>query len=173
MGTAFSLSDPSISGQLPGSRVTGHLPLADSAFGERLSSTTLRVSGDLTSPAISTDGAPGGVWWCGGLSPGVSPGCGEGCHPLPEWELDESNRPAREGRDCIRTVGLGDTLLIAPVVMDQKMGSIHRDGTCTRPCPGRCTRPSRTRSAGRCLCQPSGQLGFVHCAETSRSWSQF
>src|SRR6266849_4768625 len=31
MGTAFPLADPSISGQVPGSRVTGHLKAAGSA----------------------------------------------------------------------------------------------------------------------------------------------
>lgn len=37
---------------------------------------------------------------------------------LPEWELDESDRPIRKDCDCILTSGLGDTLTIAAVVMD-------------------------------------------------------
>jgi hypothetical protein len=37
---------------------------------------------------------------------------------LPEWELDESDRQAKGDCDCISTVGLGDTLLIRPVVME-------------------------------------------------------
>jgi hypothetical protein len=37
---------------------------------------------------------------------------------LPEWELDESYRPTRRECDCVRIVGLGDTLPIRPVVME-------------------------------------------------------
>lgn len=37
---------------------------------------------------------------------------------LPEWELDESDRRARESCDCILTAGLGDTLVINPIVME-------------------------------------------------------
>lgn len=37
---------------------------------------------------------------------------------LPEWELDESDHHAREACDCILTVGLGDTIVINPVVME-------------------------------------------------------
>jgi hypothetical protein len=37
---------------------------------------------------------------------------------LPEWELDESDRPAQPNCDCGRLVGAGDTLYIAPIVMD-------------------------------------------------------
>lgn len=37
---------------------------------------------------------------------------------LPEWELDESDRPTRRDCDCVTTVGLGDTLPIRPVVME-------------------------------------------------------
>jgi hypothetical protein len=37
---------------------------------------------------------------------------------LPEWELDETDRPTRRECDCVTTVGLGDTLPIRPVVME-------------------------------------------------------
>lgn len=37
---------------------------------------------------------------------------------LPEWELDESDRPAKGDCDCIRTIGFGDTLRIRTVVME-------------------------------------------------------
>jgi hypothetical protein len=37
---------------------------------------------------------------------------------LPEWELDESDRPAKGECDCIGAIGLGDTLRIRPVVME-------------------------------------------------------
>jgi molybdopterin-synthase adenylyltransferase len=37
---------------------------------------------------------------------------------LPEWELDESDRPAQLDCDCVRSVGSGETLYIAPVAID-------------------------------------------------------
>ena len=37
---------------------------------------------------------------------------------LPEWELDESDRPTRQSCDCVLTAGLGDELAINPVVME-------------------------------------------------------
>lgn len=37
---------------------------------------------------------------------------------LPEWELDESDRPAEGACDCITSIGLGDSLVINPVVED-------------------------------------------------------
>jgi hypothetical protein len=37
---------------------------------------------------------------------------------LPEWELDESDRPAREACDCLTSIGMGDTLSIRPVSME-------------------------------------------------------
>lgn len=36
---------------------------------------------------------------------------------LPEWELDESDLPARKGCSCLTDVGLGDQVRIDPVVM--------------------------------------------------------
>jgi hypothetical protein len=38
---------------------------------------------------------------------------------LPEWELDESDRPARPDCDCVTSVGAADTLYIAPVLMEE------------------------------------------------------
>lgn len=37
---------------------------------------------------------------------------------LPEWELDESDRPTRQSCDCILTAGFGDALTINPVIME-------------------------------------------------------
>jgi hypothetical protein len=37
---------------------------------------------------------------------------------LPEWELDESDRPAREDCGCLMSVGAADTLSIRPVLME-------------------------------------------------------
>src|SRR6266576_5419831 len=37
---------------------------------------------------------------------------------LPEWELDESDRPIHPGCDCVTSCAFGDTLRIAPIVMD-------------------------------------------------------
>src|SRR5215469_1930099 len=37
---------------------------------------------------------------------------------LPEWELDESDRPVRNGCDCVLMAGRGDTWAISPVSMD-------------------------------------------------------
>jgi hypothetical protein len=37
---------------------------------------------------------------------------------LPEWELDESDRPQREACECVLTLGLGDTLSINPVMLE-------------------------------------------------------
>ncbi len=39
---------------------------------------------------------------------------------LPEWELDESDRPIQKSCDCVLTAALGDVLPIAPVVMDDR-----------------------------------------------------
>lgn len=37
---------------------------------------------------------------------------------LPEWELDESDRPVRDACDCVIACGLGDTMPLIPVTMD-------------------------------------------------------
>jgi hypothetical protein len=37
---------------------------------------------------------------------------------LPEWELDESDRETLDECDCVRTIGVGETLRIRPVVME-------------------------------------------------------
>src|SRR5260370_4009456 len=37
---------------------------------------------------------------------------------LPQWELDESDRPTRQSCDCVLTSSLGDALTITPVIME-------------------------------------------------------
>jgi hypothetical protein len=37
---------------------------------------------------------------------------------LPEWELDESDRPIRETCDCTTAIATGDSFTISPVVTD-------------------------------------------------------
>ena len=37
---------------------------------------------------------------------------------LPQWELDESDRPVRDTCDCVKTSGLGDTLRLVAVITD-------------------------------------------------------
>jgi len=48
---------------------------------------------------------------------------------LPEWELDESDRPIRQSCDCVLTASLGDTLMITPVMVDDFRSVLRkRDG---------------------------------------------
>ena len=37
---------------------------------------------------------------------------------LPQWELDESDRPARGDCGCVTSLGAADTLHIRPVLME-------------------------------------------------------
>jgi hypothetical protein len=37
---------------------------------------------------------------------------------LPEWELDESDRPIRQTCDCTTAIAMGDVFTISPVVTD-------------------------------------------------------